>query len=146
MRLKYLTTVFIFFITLRIYSQTDSLMVNNSQFIAVTTIVKNEYVHPDTLIKFYRIENGEVKYLLRHYKYKYSADCNNEFTTTGKYKVQNDSLLFLTEYHQKTGIDPIPVARKQIYKVDVNGKLISIYDKQQERSSDIWVETNYKDE
>lgn len=129
-----------------IYCQTDTLIINGSKFITVKEIVKNEYIHSDSLIKFYRIENGETTYLLKHYKYKYSADCNNEFTTTGTYKVQNDSLIFLTEYHQKTGIDPIPVARKQIYKVELNGKLTSIYDKQQERSSDIWVETNYKDE
>lgn len=112
----------------------------------VTKIVTNEYMRKDTLINLYRIENGHSTYLLRHYIYKYSADCNNEFITHGIYKIQNDSLIFLTAYDQKTGIDPIPVARKQIFRVETGGKLISIYDKQQERSSDIWIQTNYKDE
>lgn len=138
-----LITIFQCFLT---WGHTDTIVINASTFIALTSIVKNEYKYNDTVIKIYRIENGEAKYLLKHYKYKYSADCNNEFTTTGTYKVQNDSLLFLTKYHQKTGIDPIPVTRKQIYKVGMNGKLISLFDKQQERSSDIWVETNYRDE
>jgi hypothetical protein len=51
-------------------------------------------------------------------------------------------MIFLTEFSQKTGMDPLPDFRKQIYKVGDGGKLVLIYDKQQKRYSGKWVDTN----
>ena len=48
----------------------------------------------------------------------------------------------LTEFSQKTEMDPLPDFRKQIYKVGDGGKLVLIYDKQQKRYSGKWVDTN----
>ena len=43
---------------------------------------------------------------------------------------------------KKTGVDPRPDFRKLIYKVGDGAKLVLIYDKQQKRYSDKWVDTN----
>ena len=131
---------------MNIFSQTDTSLINGFKFVTVIKTEMNEYNGRDTLLKFYRIENGKAKYLLKHYVYKHSADYNNSFTDVGIYKIQNDSILFLTDFLQKTGIDPIPEKRKQIFKVEEGGKLTLLYDKQLERFSGDWVDTNYKNE
>ena len=144
---KYLISfLFVVLFFLKDFSQTDTIVVNGFKFVTVVKTEMNEYDGRDTLIKFYRIENGKAKYLLKHYTYKHSADCNNSFTDVGKYKIQNDSIVFLTEFLQKTGMDPIPEKRIQIFKVGEGGRLTLLYDKQQERFSGEWVETNYKNE
>lgn len=136
----------IFLFSTHSFAQTDTILINGFKFVTVVKTEMNEYNRKDTLIKMYRIENGKAKYLLKHYLYKYSADCNNSFTDKGSYKIQNDSIIFLTEFLQKTGMDPIPDRRKQIYTVGEGGKLTLLYDKQQERFSGEWVETNYKND
>jgi hypothetical protein len=50
-------------------------------------------------------------------------------------------MIFLTEFSQKTGMDPLPDFRKQIYKVGDGSKHVLIYDKQQKRYSGKWVDT-----
>lgn len=126
------------------FAQTDTITVNGFKFVTVVKTEKNEFVEKrrDTLIKLYRVENGKAKYLLTHYTYRFGADCNNEFTDIGTYKIQNDSIIFLTEFSQKTGMDPIPDRQKQIYKVGEGGKLLLIYNKQQDRFSGKWVDSN----
>jgi hypothetical protein len=127
------------------FTQTNTLTVNGATFLVKESLEKNEWFEKnDTLLEFYRLENGKPKYLLSHYKYRYSADCNNEFTDKGTYSVTNDSIVFTTYFLQKTGLDPIPEERRQIYEVQADGKLILIWDRQKERSSGAWVETNYK--
>lgn len=126
------------------FAQKDTLVINGFKFVTVIKTEKNEFDEKgrDTLMKFFRIENGKAKYLLTHYLYRFGADCNNEFTDIGTYKIQNDSIVFLTEFSQKTGMDPIPERQKQIYKVGAGGKLTLIYNKQQESYSGKWVDTN----
>ena len=51
-------------------------------------------------------------------------------------------MIFLAEFSQKTGMDPLPGFRKQIYKVGDGGKLVLIYDKEQKRYSRKWVDKN----
>jgi hypothetical protein len=51
-------------------------------------------------------------------------------------------MIFLTEVSQKTGMDPLPDFRKQIYKFGDGGKLVLIYDKPQERYPGKGVDTN----
>lgn len=124
------------------FAQKDTLVVNGFKFVTVIKTEKNEFNVKDTLMKLYRVEDGKAKYLLTHYLYRFGADCNNEFTDNGTYEVQNDSIIFLTEFSQKTGVDPIPDRQKQIYKVGAGGKLTLVYNKQQERYSDKWVDVN----
>lgn len=126
------------------FAQTDTILVNGFKFVTVVKTEKNEFRDKgrDTLIKLYRMKYGKAKYLLTHYLYRFGADCNNEFTDIGTYKIQNDSIVFLTEFLQKTGMDPIPDRQKQIYKVGTGGKLTLIYNKQQERYSGEWVDAN----
>lgn len=134
----------LFLFTTYSFAQTDTILVNGFKFVTVVKIEKNEFRDKgrDTLIKFYRMEYGKAKYLLTHYLYRFGADCNNEFTDIGTYKIQNDSIIFLTEFSQKTGMDPIPDRQKQIYKVGEGGKLLLIYNKQQDRFSGKWVDAN----
>ncbi len=139
---KLISFLFIFFIFNAVTSaQTDTIRINGIKFITVKQTAKNIDFDDkkDTVLKFYRMENGKAKYLLSHYLYAYSADFNNEFTDIGSYQIQNDSLIFITKYRQKTGLDPIPVMRRQIYKADVKGKLTKVYDREQKRSGE-WVE------
>lgn len=125
-------------------AQTDTLVINGIKFVTIIKTEKNEFNMKDTLMKLYRIEDGKAKYLLTHYVYRFGADCNNEFTDIGTYQIKNDSIIFLTEFRQKTGMDPIPDFRKQIYEVGAGGKLTLIYDKEQERHLGKWVDTNNK--
>lgn len=125
-------------------AQKDTLVINGFKFVTVIKTEKNEFNVKDTLLKLYRVEDGKAKYLLTHYLYRFGADCNNEFTDIGTYEIQNDSIIFLTAFLQKTGIDPIPDFRKQIYKVGAGGKLALVYDKEQERYLGKWVDTNNK--
>lgn len=111
------------------FAQTDTIRIRDVQFLVKISDTLSEYNRHDTILKFYRVENGKLKYLLRHTAYSYGEDCNNEFTDKGMYKVSGDSLIFTTEYFQKTGLDPLPSWRKQIYLVDKKGKLREIYDK-----------------
>jgi hypothetical protein len=138
---KYILILFtLFFICCKLTAQTDTIIINGQKFITVKQTEKNEYERTDTILKFYRILNGKVKYLLKHYLYTYGTDCNNEFTDIGSYKIQNDSLIFITDFLQKTGIDPIPVKQKQIYKVDASGKMHKIFDMVQQRSGE-WTDS-----
>ncbi|MGZ4034602.1 MAG: hypothetical protein ACXVPY_12825 [Bacteroidia bacterium] len=124
-----------------LFSQKDTVIINGFKFYAVTLTVKNDFGSKDTLMKFYRIDNGKPKYLLTHYLYRFSADCNNEFTDAGNYAVKHDSIIFVTNYLQKTGNDPIPDTRMQIYKIQTNGKLLEIYDKELQRYTGEWLDT-----
>lgn len=103
----------------------DTLLVNNTTFIAITKTVKCEYSKTalDTVLYLYRLENNHNTYLLKHDMYRYSGDCNNEYTDVGTYRIKGDSLIFFTRYYQK-GSDPIPMASEQIYVVNNLGKLI----------------------
>jgi len=110
-------------------SQTDTLVINGTKFLRVIKTEKNEYHKRDTILLLYRLENQSKKYLLKHYLYSWSADCNNEFTDVGTMRVNNDSITFIT-FHKQKGNDPIPNKTKQIYKVDTSGKLKLIFNKQ----------------
>jgi hypothetical protein len=120
-------------------AQEDTLSLNGFRFFSKKVMLKNEFGSTDTLLKLYRIENGKPKYLLKHYLYSFSADCNNSFEDKGSILVHLDSITFLTHYSQKTGLDPIPLMSKQVYVVQANGKLILVSNKIQERSGD-WVD------
>ena len=110
-------------------SQTDTLVINGTKFLRVIKTEISEYNKRDTILFLYRLENQSKKYLLKHYLYSWSADCNNEFTDVGTMHVNNDSITFITIHKQK-GNDPIPKKTKQIYRVDTSGKLKLIFNKQ----------------
>jgi hypothetical protein len=123
------------------FAQVDTLHINGFKFVCQKIMVKTEYDKMDTLVKLYRIENGNRKYVLEYYAYLYSQDCNNEFIDTEKMSIQKDCILFSTDYFQKTGLDPLPIKRKQIYKVTADGTLQLIYDKLLEKNGK-WHNTN----
>ena len=67
------------------------------------------------------------------------GDCNNLFWLKESFEINADTIIFTTDYLQKTGIDPIPQERKQIYIVEADGKLKLIYDKYRLIDSNEWV-------
>jgi hypothetical protein len=113
------------------FAQADTFFVNGVKFTVVVKEFKNHFQGDkmDTLMKLYRIENGVPKFLLKHYVHLSSSDCNNDFANKGSLTLRNGNFIFSTFYLQ-TGHDPIPTERKQIYKVDLNGRLLKVYDKQ----------------
>lgn len=120
-------------------ARTDTLHINGSTFITVIKVSqKTEYGKRDTLLDLYRLENGKPKYLLQHTLYSYGADCNNEVTTKGTYKIQHDSIIFTSIIQQKTGLDPLPDAQQQIYTVDEHGKLRLIACREKKHRSGTW--------
>lgn len=115
----------------KLQAQTDTLHINNTTFIAKTNHTAiGEYGKRDTILTFYRMEKGKPKQLLQHTLYNYGADCNNEFITKGSYTVQHDSIIFTSTIKQKTGLDPIADEERQIYRVEADGKLKLISNKQ----------------
>jgi len=112
------------------FGQTEEITVNSHRFIIKTRAVKNVWETTDTVKYLYRIENDKEVYLLKYYPYKDDGgDCNNEYWDREYLFIQNDSLVFRTHHFQKTGIDPIPVESKKIYRVRDDGKVILIFDK-----------------
>ena len=82
-------------------------------------VVDNEWETKDTINTLIRIENGKLQPILKYYIYKdEGGDCNNLFWDKETMVLDGDSLIFTTHYFQKTGIDPIPEWRKQIYQVN----------------------------
>jgi len=124
-----LSILFFLFCSMFVSAQTDTLTLNNSKFLKVIKTELSEYNKKDTVLILYRLEKNTKKYLLKHYLYRWSADCNNVFKDIGTMQVENDSIIFETKYKQKLS-DPIPTKSKQIYKVDTFGKLKLIYNKQ----------------
>ncbi len=129
-----------------VYSKvsSDTIIVNGSKFVTKKKAVSNDFDGKDTAVLFYRIQDGKPKYLLRHFTYRYSGDCNNDFTDVGTYKIDGDSIIFMTEYLQKRS-DPIPVRRRQVYLVEPSGKVIPFSDRELDRNGK-WTKTVYKDE
>lgn len=121
------------------YSQSKTLNVNNQKFRIETRIEDNEWNTQDTIKKLYRLKDG--KKVLHFYTYKDNGgDCNNLFWLKETMAIQGDSLIFTTHYFQKTGIDPIPEWRKQIYIVEDDGVLSPVYDRYKYYDSSEWVE------
>jgi len=127
--MKFIAILFFLCFVMFISAQTDTLTINGQQFLKVKRTENSEYNKKDTILLIYRLENNKKKYLLKHYLYRWSADCNNVFKDIGTMQVKGDSIVFETKHKQK-GNDPIPTKSKQIYRVDTAGKLKLIYDKQ----------------
>ncbi|MGB1247446.1 MAG: hypothetical protein ACPG4Z_01070 [Chitinophagales bacterium] len=128
-----------------VLGQTTSFTIKDYDFEIVIEIVNNEWESMDTVNKLYRIEDGSPVYLLKFYSYKdKGGDCNNVFWDKETLEINSDNLIFTTQYFQKTGMDPIPEYRKQIYQVNSDGKLLLIYDKYKFRYDDEWTESEYK--
>lgn len=122
------------------YAQKEKFTINNHEFSISAEVVDNEWDTKDTINRLYRIENGELRPILKYYIYKDGGgDCNNLFWDKETMNVNGDSLIFTTHYFQETGIDPIPEWRKQIYQVNSEGELILIYDRYKYYNFDEWV-------
>jgi hypothetical protein len=110
------------------FTQTSTITVNGIQL--QTEIRSHESSErsstTDTLVEFYRLTNGEREEVFTFYIHAEAADCNNEFIDKGEYKVYKDSIVFRTDYHQKTGMDPIPDGSIQVYKFDDQGKWVLV--------------------
>lgn len=131
-----------FLIPVLLFSQEREFVIHNTQFTVTTDSVKNEWNTYDKRNKLYRQENGKRIYLLTYYTYMDDgSDCNNRFWNKETLEVKNDSLVFLTHYYQLTGLDPIPEWRKQIYRVNSQGRLKLVYDKEKYYRQKKWVQT-----
>jgi len=121
-------------------SQTDTILVNGFSFVSKASAVANEWETKDTLSNLYRIENGELKWVLKYYTFKDDGgDCNNLFWQTEEVSTNKNLMIFNTTFFQKTNMDPIPTQRRQIYSVSSKGKLALIFDKYRYRHSKEWV-------
>jgi hypothetical protein len=113
-----------------IYGQQKSLVINRHQFVIIPKKVKNEWGSFDHVRTLYRVEGKAKNYVLKYYHYKDEGkDCNNVYWNRSSYKIQRDSIIFITHYFQKTGLDPIPEWHKQIYRVKKNGILLLLFGK-----------------
>jgi len=122
-----------------IFGQTDTIKVNNTLFLIQSKVIPNEWGTSDSINLLYRL-NDKKKYVLSYYTYKdQGGDCNNLFWNTETMTIQENSLTFNTHYFQKTGLDPIPEFRKQIYIVDSLGKLTLTYNKYKYYEQTKWV-------
>jgi hypothetical protein len=122
-------------------AQTEKCVINNHTFEIRTEVVKNEWETQDTVRTLYRLEEGNAMELLKFYAYKDDGgDCNNLFWNKESMRIEGNQLIFTTHYYQKTGIDPIHEWRKQIYKVNTEGKLILTFDKYRYYHSSEWVD------
>jgi hypothetical protein len=128
-----------FFFTCNTYGQKKSFSINGHQFVIASKKVKNEWGSFDHIRTLYRTEGSTKKYLLKYYHFQdEGGDCNNLFWNRGSYQIRNDSIIFITHYFQKTGADPIPEWRKQIYRVNKNGDLLVLYDKYKYYHKTVW--------
>lgn len=124
-----------------VQAQTKKIVVNKYSFIIKTKKIKNEWNTYDKVKELYRVENGKTVYLLKYFEFQDGGgDCNNLFWNKENLKVSHDSLVISTEYFQKTGNDPIPEYRRQVYKVDTNGKLLLVFDKYKYRHQTEWTD------
>ena len=122
-------------------AQNERFTVNNFEFEIESDVVANEWESMDTIQKLYRVEDSDRHYVLEYYPYKdEGGDCNNLFWYKEAMEVDGDSIVFTIHYFQKTGIDPIPEWRKQIYVVNDDGLLILTYDKYKYYNSSEWEE------
>lgn len=128
------------FVTTGITAQTKNFKINDQHFVIVPGQEKNEWNTKDQVRDVYRVEGKQRIKLLRYYIYKdEGGDCNNLFWNKERLTIQHDSLVLLTHYFQKTGLDPIPEWRKQIFVVQPNGELQLLYDKYKYYRRSEWV-------
>lgn len=133
------TFIFLILISNCVFAQSKKISVNGHSFLISIELIKNEWNTTDTLCKLFRPHDN--KFVLSFYKFKDNGgDCNNLFWYKESYAIKNDSLIFLTHYFQKTGLDPIPEWRKQIYTVSISGKLQLVFDKRKYRNQQTWTE------
>lgn len=134
---------FIIFILARLVmvSQTYNYTINGSRFLVKRSITNNEWGTNDSIASLYNVSELDSIYLFDFYIYQdQGGDCNNRYWKREKLEVNNGCLILLTHYFQLEGInDPIPEWRKQIYQVEVNGRLNLIFDKYKYFNSDSWV-------
>lgn len=138
--LKCILSIAVVVFSNNVFGQVEIFSAQHHRFFVKTEVRKNEWDTKDTVNLLYRVESDEEKYLLKFYSYKdEGGDCNNLFWNTEVLTIKDDSLIFETTYHQKTGIDPIPEKRKQVYKVSENGILTLIFDKYKFEGKENWV-------
>jgi hypothetical protein len=110
--------------------QADTILVNGTKFLFVRSTLAGQLNTIDTILKVYRIENGQRSYLLTQNIHTEDADCNSYFIDYGSYEISGDSIIFKTEFNINPNMHvALPVSQKQIYIVKDDGKLILIYDR-----------------
>ena len=125
----FLFFLLLFAFTKNTIAQKDTLIINGIKFLTIKQAVSTNYTPKDTLLKFYRIENGKRIFLLNHFVHRFGADDNNYFEDISTIQIKENKIIFKTHYLQK-GNDPIPQWRKRIYKVKDDGKLLLLSDKE----------------
>jgi hypothetical protein len=138
------TTIYLFILFLisirGISAQNDVRYIKGYKFEFKRTLIESEYSSKlDVVIYLYR----DNQYVLKHYEKRHFGDCNNDYISYGDYLVNDDVIVFNTEYSQ-SGEDPIPEKRKQRYQVSASGRLVSIYDKEYYPDSG-WINSTFKE-
>lgn len=135
-----LLLILLVFLFKQSFGQIEAIKIKTYNFVIKTEVAKNEWNSTDTICKFFRVENKDTVYVLKFFRFEdWGSDCNNSFWINEHFEIQGDSILFITTYLQKTGMDPIPTHRKQIFKVNNEGKLNLIYDRYKYDYSDEWL-------
>ena len=116
---------------IKFHSKADTISINGFAFVfKIKPAYDMDYPSAkDTVLFIYRLENKKEKLLVKHYLYRWSADCNNVFKDYGRVQVDGNKLILFTEYTQMRS-DPIPDFRKRIYRVNEKGKLIFVSDRE----------------
>ena len=137
-------SIILLFVLLNTYgalSQTDSFVLNGFSISISNFIEKNEWGTVDTLKRLFLMKDGMKEELLSYYVYQNKGmDCNNVFWMKETFLIKKDSIIINTNFYQKTGLDPIPEKRKQVYLLDSDGKLSLIYDKYLYKGSHNWTD------
>jgi hypothetical protein len=123
------------------FAQDTTFKLGDFDFRTRTKTKSNEWDTKDSISTLYRIEDGKKICLLKYYPFEdRGGDCNNLFWLKERMTVNENLITFNTTYFQKTNIDPIPTARRQIYSVNKKGQLNLIFDKYRYRDSREWVD------
>lgn len=123
------------------FGQDSTAVFGKDIFASIEVTEENEWGTTDTLHLLYA-ELGEVTDpILEYYSFQdQGGDCNNLFWMKESLTFEDNQIILLSHYFQKTGIDPIPEWRKRIYVVNSPGELELIYDRYKYYDSDEWVE------
>ncbi|MGV6862502.1 MAG: hypothetical protein ACWA41_12075 [Putridiphycobacter sp.] len=139
MKTAFFTLAFLFGLP-HLQAQTNGFNLGGIPYKIETEVVQNEWNTQDTLQKIYRMGGSAKVYQITYYKYKdEGGDCNNLFWQTSTIQVKADSLIILTHFHQKTGIDPIPEWQKQIFVMNAAGQLTQVYSRFKYYHQNEWV-------
>jgi hypothetical protein len=116
------TSVFFFlflsFISRLCFSQSDTIRNGNVLFLYEYAVSKNESGFQDSILSVSLLTNSKPMLIKKFFIHSSVSDCNNTYTDKGAVYFSGDSLIFETRFYQKTGLDPINQAEREIFIID----------------------------